>query len=474
MMKNLGKIILILFTPIYIYASVVASVDSKHITKGEEVTLSLSISGEDIKKPMLSNICGFDILESSSQTNIIMVNGNYEKKYSLNYKFMPLQSCKIEPIEIEIDSKVEKTKSINIKVSEQKIDKDSDFVLSLVTKKRDVFVGESFQVDLIFKQKEGASAIDSKFKAPKFKGFWVKNQSKQTSYKDGDFNVVKISYTLSAQREGKLTITPAKIGIANRVNDRDSWGGFMQSVKWKTYFSNTLEMDVKPLPNGVSYIGDFSIKVEVDKTTINKNEALNLTLKITGDGNLEDMKSFKPQIDGVTVYDEKIVIKDGQLTQKMAFISDNDFVIKPFSLSYFDTKTNTVKTIVTKEIKVDVKGVDKKEELIIKKSQPIVQQPTKQVVVSNGISTIYAFVIFIFGLVMGMLIMFFKPWSLYKQDTKVDVKDEKLLFIKLLPFKDDASVQQLLDVLEKNIYTEEKEKLDKKVLKDILVKYKII
>ena len=473
-MKNLGKIILVLLTPIYVFASVVASVDANHITKGEEVTLSLSISGEDIKKPILSDICGFDILESSSQTNIMMVNGNYEKKYSLNYKFIPLKSCNIEPIEIEIDSKVEKTKPINIKVSEQIVDKNSDFVLSLVTKKKDIFVGESFQVDLIFKQRDGASAIDSKFEAPKFKGFWVKNQSKQTSYKDGDFNIIKISYTLSAQREGKLSITPAKIGIANRVNDRDNWGGFMQSVKWKTYFSNTLEIDAKPLPNGVSYIGDFQIEVDVEKTTIDKNEAFNLTLKITGDGNLEDMKSFKPQIDGVTIYDEKIAIKDNQLTQKMAFISDNNFVIKPFSLKYFDIKTNKVKTISTKEIKVDVKGVDKKEELIIKKSQPIKQQPTKQVVVSNGISTIYAFVIFVFGLVVGILIMFFKPWLLYETDAKVDIKDEKLLFIKLLPFKDDDSVQQLLDVLERNIYTDKKEKLDKKMLKDILVKYKII
>jgi len=475
-MKNLGKIFLIfLLTPIYIFASVIASVDNTTVTKGEYVTLNLSVTGEDIKKPSISSICGYDILSSSSQTNITMVNGDYKKKYVLSYSFMPLKSCKIEPIEIEIDSKKEKTNPINIEVTNQKVDKNSEFILSLVPKKREVYVGESFNVDLLFKQKEGAGAVDSRFEEPKFKGFWIKGHSKQSTYKDGNYNVTKISYILSAQRAGHLSILPAKIGIAKRVNTRDSWGMFMQNVKWKTYFSNSLDIDVKPLPQNVKYIGDFKISANVDKTTINKNEALNLTLKIVGNGNLEDMQSFKPSIDGVTIYDEKIVIKNNQLTQKMAFISDNDFIIKPFVLKYFDIKTKKIKTISTNEIKVKVNGVKVKEQLIVKKDAKQKIEPIQKMeVVNNGISKTVAFIIFIFGVLVGVLVMITKPWNISNtKSKKINIKDEKLLLVKLLPFKDDVEVKKIMDILEKNIYSSDKEKLDKKVLKDILDRYNI-
>ena len=474
-MKNLGKILLIFLSPIYLLASVVATVDSTTVTRGESVTLNLNISGEDIKKPEIDTICGYDVLSTSSQTSITMINGDYKKSYTLSYKFLPLKSCEIQPIEVEIDSKKQKTKPINITVQKQVSNKNSEFVLLLKTDKTEVLVGESFNVDLIFKQKKGASAVDSKFKEPNFKGFWVKNRSDQVIYEDGDFNVIKITYTLSAQREGRLSILPASIAIAKRDNSsRDSWGMLIQDIKWKTYISNALDIDVKPLPNGVKYIGDFKISVDVDKTTINKNEPLNLTLNIFGDGNLEDIQSFKPSIDGVTVYDEKIVIKGNKLTQKMAFVSDNDFIIKPFVLKYFDIKTKKVKVIKTKEIKVKVAGTKVKENLVVKKDTTLNAKAKPNVVVKKGISNTIAIVIFIFGLLVGIGIMLLKPFKMDKNiKKKFDIKNEKLLLIKLLPFKDDVEVKNIIDTLESNIYSVKKKDIDKKILKQIIEKYKI-
>ncbi|MEO1954197.1 MAG: BatD family protein [Campylobacterales bacterium] len=474
-MKNLGKILLIFLSPIYLLASVVATVDSTTVTRGESVTLNLNISGEDIKKPEIDTICGYDVLSTSSQTSITMINGDYKKSYTLSYKFLPLNSCEIQPIEVEIDSIKQKTKPIKITVQKQVSNKNSEFVLLLKTDKKDVLVGESFNVDLIFKQKKGASAVDSKFKEPNFKGFWVKNRSDQVTYEDGDFNVIKITYTLSAQREGRLSILPASIAIAKRDNSsRDSWGMLIQDIKWKTYLSNALDIDVKPLPKGVKYIGDFKISVDVDKITINKNEPLNLTLNIVGDGNLEDIQSFKPSIDGVTVYDEKIIIKGNKLTQKMAFVSDNDFIIKPFVLKYFDIKTKKVKVIKTKEIKVTVTGTKVKENLVVKKDTTLNAKAKPNIVVKKGISNTIAVVIFIFGLLVGIGIMLLKPFKIDKNTKKkFDIKNEKLLLIKLLPFKDDVEVKNIIDTLESNIYSVEKKDIDKKILKQIIEKYKI-
>jgi hypothetical protein len=83
-MKNLGRIILflILIIPNILNASVSATVDAQSVSVGEVVTLNLSMSGEDIKKPNLTQICGNDVISSSSQTNIQMVNLDYQKTYT--------------------------------------------------------------------------------------------------------------------------------------------------------------------------------------------------------------------------------------------------------------------------------------------------------------------------------------------------------------------------------------------------------
>jgi len=55
-----------------------------------------------------------------------------------------------------------------------------------------------------------------------------------------------------------------------------------------------------------------------------------------------------------------------------------------------------------------------------------------------------------------------------------DVKDEKVLLIKLMPYKDkDKNVEGLVSVLENNIYSKEKVLLDKKKLKEVIKKYDI-
>ena len=83
--------------------------------------------------------------------------------------------------------------------------------------------------------------------------------------------------------------------------------------------------------------------------------------------------------------------------------------------------------------------------------------------------------VFIFGLIIGMILMHFKPWKLNKVEkkTKVSIKDEKLLLVKLLPYKEDNEVQNILDILENNLYSNEKKVIDKKVLKELLKKYNI-
>jgi len=477
-MKNLGKIVVLIFlVPFALFGNIRATVDNSNVELGDTVTLNLNLSGDDIAKPNLYTICDSDIVSSSSQTSVSIVNGKYTKEYILSYQFVPQSSCVIKPIELMIDGKKEKTKSINIKVGAVKASKDSEFSLELKTDKKEFYVGESFTLTLLLKQNKQTNAVDSKFTPPSMKGFWVKGESKPTRYDEGDYIVTRVDYLLAPQRVGELNIDKAKLKIAHRANGSNSWNSFISNIKWKTYFSNQITIDAKPLPNGVSLIGDFKIKASVDKTSVNAGEAINITVEVDGAGNLEDIKSFKPYIDGVSVFDEKIVIDGDKLTQKLAFVSDNSFTIPPFSIKYFDSKTKKVKAIKTKEIKIVVKNTKHNENLVIKKELKITPVSNNSEVLNvTNISYIYIAIATLIGFMVGIFVMVIKPWKVMFKDKakKVSIKDPKQLFIKLLPFKDDKDVQKILDSLEKHIYSNQPLDVDKKVLKEVMFNHQII
>jgi len=462
---------LLLITTQFVYASVTAKVDYKTVELGEMVTFYLDISGEDITRPNIQRVCDTDVISTSSQTSIQVVNGEYKKSYLLGYKFVPIKSCKIDPIEIEIDGKKEFSNSVDVKVKPVTGAKDLDFVLTLSSDKKELFVGETFDLTLTFKQRTDSKAVDSEFEPPKFKGFWVKNESSPQRDRDGKYTITKIVYTMAPQRAGKSTITRAQMRIASRSNKADSWGAWIPTIKWKTYFSNELDIDVKPLPSGLDLVGDFSITARADTKVINANEAVNVKVEVLSNGNLEDIKSFKPTIEGVSAFDEKIVIKGTKLTQNIALVGEKDFVIPPFSLKYFDPETKKIKTISTKEIAVKVKNEKAKEKLTIKRDDEASVEPNTAL--NNGFSKSMIIIIFFIGLASGVLIMLLKPWSRFKTEKRISIKEPKILLMKLLPFKDNEDVKDIVDILEKSLYSKKKLEYDKKALKEIMKKYDI-
>jgi len=479
-MKNLGKIlsILFLFLSTAIYASVSARVEPAVVYSGDTAKYILTISGENVHKPQLTDICGNDIVATSSQTSIEMVNMDYKKSYVLSYDFVPQKSCIIPPTSVDVNGEIEKSNAVKVTVKPASQDKNADFLLSLKPSKTDVFVGEPFVVNLELKQDKGAPVIDSKFIEPDFKGFWVKSKGDATREESDDFIITKMSYTLAAQREGNLTIKPAQLRIATRINTRDMWGSFMPQVKWKSYYSNAVTIHAKPLPNNAKIVGNFTISAVADKTEITPSEAVNVTVRVQGNGNLEDIESFKPYINGVNVFAEKIVIKGDTLTQKLAFVSDKDFTIPPFKLAFYNLKTQRVEQIKTKPIFIKVKGSPKvspalkiqkstqEPELTIKKAQKQSSSVT--------LNYIWLIVAFVIGIAVGIALMITKPFQFQKREKKFNIKDEKLLLLKLLPYKDsDPDVAEIIRILEGNFYGEQTGKIDKKLLKEILKKYDI-
>lgn len=472
-MKNLGKIVAsILFLSISLYARVSASLDSDSVYSGEMVTYRLSISGDEVQKPSLTDICGNEIVATGSQTSIENINGNYSKTYTLSYQFMPQDSCTIESVSVIIDGELEHSNSVELHIKEPAQDKTAPFVLTLEPSKSSLYVGEPFEVMFTLTQQADAQLLDYNFVAPDFKGFWLKSESEPKREQDAERIITKVLYTLAPQREGNLSIAPAQLRVASRVRSANSWGAFAPQVKWRSFYSNRPTFQVKALPNGAKLIGDFTIEARVSKREVEKNEALNLTLVVEGIGNLEDIKSFKPSIEGVSVFDEKINIEGNRLTQKFAFVGSRDFTIAPFELVYFSTKTQKVHKIQTEPIEIKVKGQSAQEPLNIERGQSE-DELLKESPQGDKYGLLPLVLVFVFGVIVGASLMRLRSFMPRKHEKQLDLSDEKLLMVKLLPFKEESGVAEIMDILEKNIYSDEKSKIDKKRLKEILKRHNI-
>ena len=357
---------------------------------------------------------------------------------------------------------------------------NSDFVLELVSEKRDVYVAEPFKVTLTFKKKHGNSAVDFKFIPPKTKNFWIKEESQGRSYDEDGFSVSKQTYIMAAQRSGTQTIGAAEINIATRKYKRDNWGQWMPSFQWRSCFSNSIEMNVTDLPSGIILVGDFNITAEADRSDVGANEAVDFTIKISGRGNFEDIGSLKPSISGVAVYEEEsraeAYMENGVYRdvwrQKITFAGQSDFIIPPIVLDYFDPVSKSVKRVQTQSVSIHVLNdamQQKRQEVVVERGKDISDSTDTPIYIDNQALSMTLGVAggFLAGLLLGFL-----PWrrllKVKGHKRSVDIKDRKAVLMLLLQHLDDNEAAGMAEIFERDLFQGKKIEVDKKALMSLL------
>ena len=132
---------------------------------------------------------------------------------------------------------------------------------------------------------------------------------------------------------------------------------------WHPIASNTLDIEVKGKAENTDLVGNFSLENTIDRQEVKANKPVNLTVKISGEGSLEDFEFPAYEIDGVTIYsDDAKITADLQANsihstyvKSFAFIADHDFTIPARSISVYDIKSQTVKHLDIPEYKVHIK-----------------------------------------------------------------------------------------------------------------------
>ncbi len=508
MKKILGKIFLIILISINLSAGVKATLSAPAIYKGDSVTLTITAEGKDVIFPEIDDIDGFTIEGTSSSQSTTIINGDVSKQISKSYSFRATKSITIPSYKVEIDGQNYKTEQLTLKVLKPTASKNgSDFIVEMSVDKKEAHVGEAINLTISFKQKLNAHADKLQLGEPKLENFWVKKVEGVDKANEGEYIVQKLHYILFPQKEGKYTIEPIEADIGKVARNQRRGGmfndpffndpffnSFTNTLQWKKIFSNDINLDIKPLPNNLELYGDFKITAHVDKTKVHANKPINLTIKVSGKGNIDDIKKFNIDLDDVIVYaDEPKITSNlqgnmygGEFEQKIALIGDRNFTIPSISLEYFDKETNKTKTINTKPIDIEVTGsatknsnpkptIEVANKSLLEKPAPTTDiQKVKTEPISHEDSHI-KYLFLLIGLILGVALT--TLFNIFRNRDKKEQKDivkqikktksDKALFELLLPYSQKGKlISDTLNKLEENIYKKATHKIDKDELMD--------
>ena len=478
-MKNLGRILFFLI-PVFLYAKVYMDVDKEKIYYGESVAVTISAEGKSIKFPQIDSIEGYKIISKAKSESVNIIGNSVKRVVKLSFTFIPDKNVTVGPFEILVDGKKEKTKAIKIEVI-RKAKKYEDIYFEIKSDKKEAYVGEPIIVTLILKLKKSLEIIDYRFYPPKFENFWVKRLDDSITKKylvdTPNYLVKELKYIIFPQKSGNLKIDPAVIKIATPENKNDLYGVLVTIPKWRTVISNSINIDVKPLPENVDLIGEFKIKTYVDKKKVKPNEPVNFTVEIDGVGNIENFEEIKLDIKDAVVYsgkpkkiedfkNKKLNVK---FVQKFSIISDKDFVIPPIEIKYFDLKDRKIKLLKTEPVNIVVNGG----EAVKKESKEVLSDKNKKDIIYKKDGYLYLSVGFLSGVIFS-IILYFLFRLIKKREIRFNFKSsEKELLSFLLPYiyENETAYNYAKELYEK-IYEGKNIKLDKKKLEEFLKKLK--
>ena len=359
---------------------ITAEVDRTILSTKEQLTLTVTVTGEflDIPSPDLSQLTDFVVVNSSTSTQVSIINGDLTTQGVFVYRLQPLREggLVINPISINIDGQVYQTEPIDIRViagsvpaptSTPSVDAPNtqagqDFFVEAQIDNPKPYLGQ--QITYTFKLYQAATFIGQPdYQPPAFTNFWSQTIVAQPTYNttawSRDYLVTEIRTALFPANLGSVTIAPAKIVIPNFP---------YQDIVLET---EPITIDVQSLPDGApadfkGAVGQFEISADVSTNEDVVNEPITLIVEIKGAGNIEALvepplpklpnwRIFESQaqstveVQGDTVYGtrrfERLIVP-GQ---------PGDYAIPEISFSYYDIKVGQYRTISTQPIPVIVR-----------------------------------------------------------------------------------------------------------------------
>ncbi len=377
------------------------------VVEGEQFRLSyiLNKEGKDIRLPEIPD---FDVLFGPSISTSFSqrtVNGKTTSESSVTYTYILMAkktgTFTIPSASIRVDGSNYESNSLQIKVlppdesSSQEpaagggrgedrssgtgtatVSADDAFIRAIVSK-NDPYEQEGFTVT--FRLYTILNPINyGKIQFPEFEGFMVEeidlpaNQQLQLErYNGRNYYTADLRKTLLfPQRSGQISIPRGSLEMVfsvpsgRRVSTFFGTQEVMVDVK-KELITNPLSINVKPLPANrppsyANAVGTFTLKSGINSTAVKANEAITITLEISGTGNMKLIRN--PEIEfpnNFEVYDPTVTnslnVTTNGLTgiRKIEYMAipryEGSYTLPAVEFTYFDPGKNRYETLTAPE-----------------------------------------------------------------------------------------------------------------------------
>ncbi|NOQ23918.1 MAG: protein BatD [Bacteroidales bacterium] len=399
-MKNWYFIIFLIFAKCAFAQDVRFAASAPEVVElGKQFRLMYTVNANasDFSAQVVNGISILAGPQTSQSSNVSIVNGKVSQNFELRYTYV-VQATKeglitIPPAEIKVDKKIYKSNPIKIEVikgSQQQTNSakqaglkqsqktsntnsNSGLYIKTIASKSKVHREEHLIVTIKLYSKVNIVKFGN-LKFPTFDGFikeeiyapntmvWKSENINGEIYKTG----ILRKYILFPQKTGKITISPTEFEIAYRKasnkRSRSMFDEFFGNVdsESRNVISNSVTINVSDLPDNKPYnysgaVGQIKLLASVDNSNVKTNDAVNLKVKISGNGNLKYINA--PKIDfpsDFDVYDPKIgdnikYSENGTTGYKsfeylMIPRHAGDFTIPAFNFIYFDTQSDQYNT----------------------------------------------------------------------------------------------------------------------------------
>jgi len=261
-------------------------------------------------------------------------------------------------------------------------------------------------------------------------------------------------------------------------------------TNWTPIASNTLNIEVKEQPVETDLVGDFTLKSNLDQNSVKANKPVNLTITIKGEGSLEDFKFPNYEIDGVTIYSDEAKVEsrlvkgvlESSATKSFVFISEEDFEIPEHNISVYNIKTSkvshlhipsyTVKVTPQKSLSAITHSTDTKGHVQSNlNQQPLVKEKVVTKIVEQKS---VAWWMLVLAFVLGMSSMYLLQYLLQHKGKRRQnpFKESEALKILYAHISNDAKAEEMVRKLYAKKNGDKSITIDKKLLKQLVEKYK--
>jgi hypothetical protein len=371
--------------------SVSASVDKTELTLEDSANLSILVKGIKDSPPIsLPPIDGFKIHSRGSSSAIQIINGDMSALIRHSYRLTPTKTgtAVIDSIQIELDGKIYTTEPITLTVKEAVAtgSKSEAFAyVEAIVSNEQPYLNEEVTFTVRLFQRVNAQILSLNID---LKDFREEELGKPKRYNrvinEVEYLVTDFSSAIFPIKTGTLKIPSAMLELELRFQGRgrgsnDPFDMFNNGpfsnrrirTEHKVLRTKKVDLNVQPLPeknkpeNFTNLIGQFNFSASLSKPEIEVGDTSALTIKISGQGNIKDVKFDLPGLsDQFKVYPDKPEFKQwvqnnrisGQKTYSFALVPPKEGIkqLPSFALTYFDPAKKDYVTSSSKPLKLTV------------------------------------------------------------------------------------------------------------------------